>query len=91
MYGWGLNNGPVQEIMIIGEFSTFELLELQNTFTQAMRMALLVQSVRLWDTWADEINVSTGETEEQNNPALFETMAIRGKSVPGGLDQIRDP
>lgn len=65
--GGKLNNGPAQEIMIIGECSTFELLELQNTFTQAMRTALLVQSVRLWDTGKDEINVNAGETETLSN------------------------
>lgn len=65
--GGKLNNGPVQETVIVGKCSTFGLLELQNTFTQAMRTAPLVQSVRLWDTGADEINVSAGETETLSN------------------------
>lgn len=65
--GGKLNNGPVQETVIVGECSTFGRLELQNTFTQAKRTAPLVRSVRLWDPGTDEINVSAGETETLSN------------------------
>lgn len=91
--GGKLNNGPAQEIMIIGE-STFELLEFTKHFYTSNEngsLSPVCEAVGHRERGDQHECWRNRDTEEQNDPALFETMAIRGKSVPGGLDQIRDP